>query len=72
VRSDGFAFAVRIGREVHGVRILRHLAKLGDDLFFAGDDFVFGLKIMLDIHAESLLRKVHDVSERSFDFVSLT
>ena len=70
--SDGFAFAVRVRREIDGVRRGRQLLQLGDDFFFAGNDDVVGLEIIINIDTESALGQIFDVPERGFDREALT
>ncbi len=70
VRSNGFAFAVGIRRQIDGVSRLRQLFQAGDDLFLARNDHVLGGKIVVEIDAERLLGQVFDVSERGFDLVA--
>ena len=53
VRGDGFAFAVRIGRQIDGVGRLGQLFQPGENLFFAGDDDVLGREIVIDIDARA-------------------
>ncbi len=69
--GDGLALAVRVGRQIHGGRRLRHLLQLGDDLFLAGNDHVVRLEVVLDVHAQDALGQVLDVAERGLDFVVL-
>src|SRR5207244_5685456 len=45
VRSDSFAFAVRVRREEDVVGSLSQLLQLGEDLFFARNDDVFGVEL---------------------------
>ncbi len=42
VSGDGFAFAVRVRRQIDGVGRLRQLLQPGDNLLFAGNDDVLG------------------------------
>ncbi len=63
MRGDGFAFAIRIRRQVHGVRALRQLLQLDEDLFFAGDDDVFGIEVVFDIDAKIAFRQIFHVAE---------
>ena len=67
MRSDGFAFAVRVRRQVDVVRRLRQLLQLGENLLFAGDDDVFGIEIVVDIDTQSALGQVFHVAERGLD-----
>src|SRR5712692_811158 len=41
MRSDGLAFAIRVGRQLNGIRGIGQLLQLGDDFLFAGNDDVF-------------------------------
>jgi len=38
---------------------------VGNNLFFSGNDFVFGGEIIINIDSESLLRKILNMAERS-------
>ena len=70
VPGDGFAFAVRVRRQVDVVRGQRQLLQLGENFFFAGNDDVFGLEFVVDINAQRALRQIFDVTERGFDNVA--
>ncbi len=70
VGGNGLAFAVRVRRQVDGIRRLRQLLQLGDNLFLAGDDDVLGGEIVVEIDAERLLGQVLNVPERGFYLVS--
>ena len=65
--GDGLAFAVRIRRQIDGVRRGRQLFQLGDNFLFAGDDDVIRLEVVRDIDAQSALGQILHVAERSFD-----
>src|SRR4029078_4323362 len=67
VPGDGFAFAVRVGRQIDVVRGQGQLLQLGENLLLAGDDYVFRLEFVVDIDAQRALGQVFDVPERSFD-----
>ena len=71
MRSNGFAFAVRVRREVDRVHADGQLLQLGDNFFFARNDHVLSLKIVIDIDPERALGQVLHVSKRSFDRVAL-
>ena len=45
--GDGFAFAIGIRRKVDVVGRKRQLLQLGQDLFFPGDDDIFGFEIVI-------------------------
>ena len=68
--GDGFAFAVRIGRQIDGVGAAGQLLQLGDHLLLAGNDFVLGGEIIVDIDAETLLGQILNMTERGFDLVT--
>ena len=70
--GDGFAFAVRVRRQVDGVRGRGQLLQLGENFFFAGDDDVLGLEVVCDIDAESALGQILHVAERGFDREAFT
>ena len=70
--GNGFAFAVRVRRQVNGVGRGCQLLQLGDNLFFAGDDDVIGLEVVLDIDAQRALGQIFHVAERGFDREALT
>ena len=69
VVADGFAFAIRIGREVDCVHLLGGGLQLRDELLLAFDDFVVGFEIMIDIDREIVLGEILNMTERSFDDV---
>ncbi len=68
--GDGFAFAVRIGRKIDGVGGAGQLLEVGDDLFLAGDDFIDGGEIVIDIDAETLLGQILYMAEGGFHLVT--
>ncbi len=70
VSSDGFAFAVRIRRQVDGVGRLGQLLQLGDDLLLAGDYDVLRGEIVVEIDPERFLGQVFDMAERGLDLVA--
>ena len=45
----------------------RQLLQLGENFFFAGNDDVVGLEIVVDIDAERALGQIFDVAERGLD-----
>ena len=47
MRADGFAFAVRVARQVDGVRSACGFLKIVDNFDLAGDDFVGRLEDVL-------------------------
>ncbi len=63
VSGNGFAFAVRVRGKIDGVRRLRQLLQLGDDLLLARDDHVLGGEIVVEIDPERLLGQVFDMAE---------
>ena len=65
--GDGLAFAVRVRREIDGVGRGRQLLQLGHNFFFAGDDDVVGLEIVLNVHTQSALGQILHVPERGLD-----
>ncbi len=67
MRSNGFAFAVRIGREIDGVGRKRQLLQLGEDLLLAGNDDVLRTETVFDIDTETALGQVFHVAERGVD-----
>ena len=44
MRADGFAFAIRVAREIDGVGALGRFAQLVDNFDFSGNDLVLGLE----------------------------
>ena len=70
VVADGFAFAVRVGREVDFFHFLGGLFQLGDELLLAFDDFVMRFKAVIDIDCQILLGKIFNMTERSFDDIT--
>ena len=72
VRGNGFAFPVRVGRQINRRRRLRLLLEVRQNLFFTGNNDVLGLKVVLEIDADLALRQIFDMTERGFDVVFLT
>src|SRR2546426_7413204 len=72
VRSDGFAFAIRVRRQIDRIRGIGQLLELCDDFFFAGNDDVFRIEIIIDVDTEGALGQILDVTERGFDGETLT
>ena len=71
VRGNGFAFAVRIRRQVDRVHSACQLLQLGNDLFLAGNDDVLGIEIVIDVDAQRALGQIFDVPERGLNRVAL-
>ena len=73
VPRDGLAFAVEVGGQVDGVGTLRRPLDLGDLLATVVGHDVFGLEVVVDVHAElalaRVLRQVADVAVRGQDAV---
>src|SRR6266852_9578905 len=67
MRGDGFAFAIRVRREVDVVGRESQLLQLGPDLFFSRDDDVFGFEIVFYVDTEAAFGQVFHVAERSID-----
>ena len=72
MRGNGFALAVRVRREIDRVGRRGELLQPGDNFFFAGNDDVLGIEIVLDIDAERALGQIFHVPQRRFDRKSLT
>jgi len=70
-RGNGFAFTVRVGGKINCGGRLGHLLQVGQNLFLAGNDDVFSLEIVFDIHPEHTFRQVFNMAERGFDLVFL-
>ena len=66
VLTNGFAFAVRVGGQIHGLGLFRRRFQLLNDLAFAGDGDVLGLEIFLQVDAQLLFGQVFDVPHGSF------
>ncbi len=71
VRGDGFAFAIRVGRQVDHVRRLRQFLQLGQHLLFAGDNDVLGFEVVLDVDTETALGEILHVAVGSIHDESL-
>ena len=71
MKADGFAFAIRIGREVDFIHLFGGGFQLTDELLLAFDDFVTRFKIVIDIDREIALGEIFNMTERSFDDVML-
>ena len=69
---DGFAFAVRVRREINAVGGKSQLLQLGENFFFAGNDNVFSFELIVDVDAQRALGQILDVSERGFDRIAFT
>src|SRR6185437_5010151 len=65
VRSDSFAFPVRVRREINRFRRICQLLQLDQNLFFSGDDDVFGIEFIFDVDAQRALGQVLHVPKRS-------
>ena len=70
VSGNGLAFAIRVRRQVDGIRGLGQLLQLGDNFLLAGDDDVLGLEVVVEIDAQRLLGQVLDVAERGFHLIA--
>ena len=66
VLADRFAFTIRVSREKNAIGGLRCGAQFFNDLFFAGNDFVDRLEIVVDIDTELALGQILHVAERGF------
>ena len=67
VEADGFAFAVRVSRQVDGVGALGGRLQLRDQLLLAFDDFVDRLEVVVDVHRQILLGQILHVAQRGLD-----
>ena len=65
--GDGFAFAVRVRREIDAVGGQGQLLQLGKNFFLAGDNDVFRFEFVVDVDAQSALGQILNVPERSLD-----
>ena len=72
MRGDGFAFAVRVRRQIDRIRRRGQLFQLGDNLFFAGDDDVIRLEIIINVHTQRALGQILDMPQRRLDREPLT
>src|SRR5581483_5309097 len=72
MRGDSFAFAVRVWRKIDRVGRFRQLLQPGEDLFFAGDNDVFRLEVVIRVDAEIAFGQIFDVTQRGFNLVALT
>ena len=50
----------------------RQLLQLGQNFFFARNDDIIGLEVVVRIHAQRALGQIFHVAERGFDSKSLT
>ena len=67
--ADGFTFTIRIGGEIDRLGSFRGLLQIGNNpfvvtLFRIRDNFVFRLKIILNIDAQTFRRQIFDVPDR--------
>ena len=67
VPCDGFAFAVRIRRQINVVRRQCQLFKLGKNFLLAGNDDVLRLEFVVDVDTQRALGQVFHVTKRCFD-----
>ena len=65
VLANGLALAVRVSRQVNGVSFARRRLQLGNHRLLGGDRNVGGLEIVLHVHSQVLLGKIHDVAHAS-------
>ncbi len=65
MEADGFAFAIRVSRQVDRIHALGRRLQLRDELLLAFDDLIVRLEVLVDVHSQVLLRKILDVAERS-------
>ncbi len=64
MEADGFALAIRVSRQVHGVGALGGRFQLCDQLLFAFDHLVNRLEIVVDVHRQILLGQILHVAQR--------
>ena len=69
VPGDCFAFAVGVGREIHGIGLFGRFLQFGNKLLLSLDDGVFRLEIVFHIHAQARLRQVAHMAHGSDDFI---
>ena len=50
VIADGLALAVRVRREIDGLRLLGFLFQLTNELLFAFDDLIMRFEIVVDVN----------------------
>ena len=67
MRCDGFAFTIRVRRQIDRIRRVRQLLQLDQDLFFSGDNNVFGIEFVLDVDTQRALGQILDVPKRSLN-----
>ena len=70
VPADGLSFAIRVGRDVDRVGLLRGGLQLADDLLFSFENLVLREEGLL-VDAELALREIADVADGRFDDVIL-
>ena len=66
---NGLALAIRVGREIDGVRALGALFQIRDHVLAALDGDILRLKARLDVHAELALRQVAQMAHRGHDLI---
>ncbi len=66
--SDGFPFAVLIGREPDRFRFLGELFQFLDDVLFICADGVFGGEVVLQVHAQVAGGQITDVAKAGLHF----
>ena len=67
MRGNGFAFAVRVRRQINVVRGRRQLLQLDDNFLFTGNDDVISLEIVAGIHAQRALGQILDMPQRGLN-----
>ena len=67
---DSLSLAIRVGCEVHGIRVLSALFKLLDDIRLVLHIDILRLKIIVHINAELRLRQVDDMPRGRHDLIA--
>ena len=60
----GFAFAIGVSRNIDHIGAFRGRLELPDYLFFAGDDLVRRIEVVVEVDANALLWKVLYMPDR--------
>ena len=69
VPADGLPLTVRVGGQIHIFTALGRFLQVVDDVFFALDGAVVGFKVVLEVHAESTLGQVPQVTHAGLHLV---
>ena len=70
VPGDCLSLTIRVGCEQYGFTFFRRALQLLNQLFLSFDNLILGFKVVLYIHAQTVLLQVANMSHRCDDFVT--